>query len=155
MDFLSDNVVKILQGGVIGLGFLLALLASVRLSQEQKREEVRPDAISAIKWFMGFSITLCFIGLAAQLWRPGPASTIEYYWQPQGTGDYGDLDILQATPGDTPSELNCNEPNLGLSAVCWTGGVCRYKQILARAITPTAGANPGHVHRCTARLVTK
>ena len=36
MDFLSDNVVKILQGGVIGLGFLLALLASVRLNEEQK-----------------------------------------------------------------------------------------------------------------------
>jgi hypothetical protein len=158
MDLLSDNVVKILQGGVIGLGFLLAVLASVRLSQEQKREQVRPEAISGIKWFMVFSITLCLIGLFAQLWSipkpsPGPTNIVGYYWQPQGTGDYGDMDILQATSGDRPSESNCNEPNLGLSAVCWPGGGCRYKQILSRAITPTSGNNPGNVYRCTARLV--
>src|SRR5271165_4552849 len=98
-----DYVVQILQAGVIGLGFLLAVLASVRLEREQRRKEVRPLAVSGIKWFMAFSVTLCLIGLAAQIWSPRPPQHIDFYWESVGRGDYGDMDILQETKENTPA----------------------------------------------------
>ena len=60
--YATDNVISILRLGVIGLGFLLAVLAYLRLAQEQKRNPPRQSVLDTIKWFMGFSVALCLIG---------------------------------------------------------------------------------------------
>ena len=60
------NIYDILGYGVIGLGFLLAALAYKLLSEEQKKEP-RPSIIKAIYTFMVFSVVLCIIGFAAQV----------------------------------------------------------------------------------------
>ena len=62
----SIDVVKILGYGVLGLGFLLALLAYHLLSKEQGKQTPRPDAFRAIYVFMGFSLVLCILGLVSQ-----------------------------------------------------------------------------------------
>ncbi len=63
---------EILGYGVIGLGFLLAFLAYRLLMAEQKRSTVRKNMLTAIKIFMGFSFSLCGLGLASELLkRPG------------------------------------------------------------------------------------
>ena len=60
------NIVEILRIGVIGLGFLLAVLAYRLLTNEQKREEIRPSLIKATYVFMFFSIILSIIGLGSE-----------------------------------------------------------------------------------------
>src|SRR5271155_6009933 len=60
------DVVKILGYGVLGLGFLLALLAYRLLSKEQGKQAPSPDAFRAIYVFMGFSLVLCILGLVSQ-----------------------------------------------------------------------------------------
>jgi hypothetical protein len=60
------DVVKILGYGVLGLGFLLALLAYRLLSKEQGKQTPHPDAFRAIYVFMGFSLALCILGLVSQ-----------------------------------------------------------------------------------------
>lgn len=62
----TGNIVQVLQVGVIGLGFLLALMAYRLLSQEMMRDESRPSIMRAIYVFMCFSIVLCGIGVASQ-----------------------------------------------------------------------------------------
>lgn len=64
--FENLNVYDILGYGVIGLGFLLAVLAFRLLSAEQKRDP-RQEIIRAIYIFMVFSVVLCIIGFAAQV----------------------------------------------------------------------------------------
>src|SRR5260370_25909522 len=49
---------KILSYGVLGLGFLLALLAYRLLTKEQGREFVRSEILRAIYVFMVFSLLL-------------------------------------------------------------------------------------------------
>jgi hypothetical protein len=58
------NVYEILSYGVIGLGFLLALLAYRLLTREQKQENPRNAILTAIYIFMVFSVVLCIIGFA-------------------------------------------------------------------------------------------
>lgn len=60
------NVVEILQVGVIGLGFLLAVLAYHLLTKEQKQDTPRSVIINSIYVFMFFSIVLCVIGILSQ-----------------------------------------------------------------------------------------
>ena len=67
MEWTNLDVLKILQVGVIGLGFLLALLAYHLLTKEQTQETPRPDILKSIYVFMSFSVTLCVIGVASQL----------------------------------------------------------------------------------------
>ncbi len=67
MDWLKDDLLAILQIGVIGLGFLLAVLAYHLLTKEQKQSTPRPDFLKSIYNFMCFSVVLCVIGIAAQL----------------------------------------------------------------------------------------
>lgn len=57
------DVVKILQIGIIGLGFLLALLAFWLLRNEQHKKESSERMLTAIRTFMFFSLVLCMIGI--------------------------------------------------------------------------------------------
>ena len=59
--------VEILQIGAIGLGFLLALLAFLLLGREQKKKEPHPKILRQINIFMGFSVTLCVIGVVPEI----------------------------------------------------------------------------------------
>ena len=68
------DVVKILGYGVLGLGFLLALLAYRLLSKEQGKETPSPDTFRAIYVFMGFSLALCVLGLVSQFFDGQPAA---------------------------------------------------------------------------------
>ena len=61
------DVPLILQRGVIGLGFLLALLAYWLLRREQSIGNPRNRILAGIKWFMGLSVVLCAMGLTADL----------------------------------------------------------------------------------------
>jgi len=66
MPWKGLNIVEILQIGVIGLGFLLALLAYHLLTKEQKQKVPRTNIIRSIYVFMFFSIVLCLIGVFSQ-----------------------------------------------------------------------------------------
>ena len=61
------KVYEILSYGVIGLGFLLAVLAYRLLTREQRRDEPREPMIRAIYTFMAFSAVLCLLGIAGEL----------------------------------------------------------------------------------------
>ncbi len=61
------SVVKVLQIGVIGLGFLLAVLAYNLLTKEQKQSNPRSDILKSVYVFMSFSVVLCIIGIISQL----------------------------------------------------------------------------------------
>jgi hypothetical protein len=63
----SLGVVKILGLGVIGLGFLLALLAYRLLSKIQSQPNPNRSVLRSIYFFMGFSIVLCGIGFTSQV----------------------------------------------------------------------------------------
>lgn len=52
MEWTNMDVLKILQIGVIGLGFLLALLSYLLLMKEQKQDKPRPDILKSIYVFM-------------------------------------------------------------------------------------------------------
>ena len=60
------SVVDILQIGVIGLGFLLAVLAYHLLTKEQKQNPPRGVILNSIYVFMFFSVALCVIGILSQ-----------------------------------------------------------------------------------------
>jgi uncharacterized FlaG/YvyC family protein len=70
------NAYDILKLGVIGLGFLLALLAYRLLRAEQKRDTSRPAIIRSIYVFMGFSLLLCIVGFFSEFAKDS-ASTDE------------------------------------------------------------------------------
>ena len=61
------DVVRILGLGVMGFGFLLAFLAYRLLGKIQLRPNPNSSVVRSIYFFMGFSIVLCGIGLASQL----------------------------------------------------------------------------------------
>ncbi len=67
MSLADLNVVSILQLGVTGLGFLLALLAYWLLSKEQGQDKPRPSILQSVRVFMAFSFGLCLIGLVPQV----------------------------------------------------------------------------------------
>jgi NhaP-type Na+/H+ or K+/H+ antiporter len=61
------DVVKILQMGIIGLGFLLALLAFWLLRNEQHKQTPSGLMLIAIYVFMFFSCALCVFGLVPEV----------------------------------------------------------------------------------------
>jgi hypothetical protein len=61
------GAIAILRLGVIGLGFILALMAFVLLTREQKKSEPHTKIIHALYFFMAFSVVLCGVGLYAQI----------------------------------------------------------------------------------------
>ncbi|MEN8167570.1 MAG: hypothetical protein ABFR65_08870 [Pseudomonadota bacterium] len=67
MKFETINAFEILSYGVIGLGFLLAVLSYLLLLKEQKLKDPRPPMLHAINRFMMFSIVLCSIGIASEI----------------------------------------------------------------------------------------
>lgn len=67
MEFETLNAFEILSYGVIGLGFLLAVLAYILLLKEQKLAEPRQSMLNAINRFMLFSVVLCSIGIVSEL----------------------------------------------------------------------------------------
>lgn len=69
MPDLPQQTVDILKLGLIGLGFLLAVIAAWLISAEQKRDQVRPELIKAIYVFMAFSIVLAGGALASEVYR--------------------------------------------------------------------------------------
>jgi hypothetical protein len=69
------NVVQILQIGVIGLGFLLAVLAYNLLTKEQKQSKPRADILKSVYVFMSFSVVLCIIGIISQLFDSNSGNT--------------------------------------------------------------------------------
>lgn len=74
MDNLS--VYQILSYGVIGLGFLLAFFAYRLLALEQQGTP-REAIIKAIYYFMGFSILLCVIGFASEVYGRGSKEVLD------------------------------------------------------------------------------
>ncbi len=66
MTLTGPDVVKILAYGVVGLGFLLALLAHNLLVSEGKKDTPSQEMLRAIRTYMVFSIILCIIGLGSQ-----------------------------------------------------------------------------------------
>jgi len=60
------DVVKVLGYGVVGLGFLLALMAFNLLSKEQKKDQPNSSMLNSIKWFMFFSVL--FYGIQSLLY---------------------------------------------------------------------------------------
>lgn len=96
----KDEVLAILQIGVIGLGFLLAVLAYNLLTKEQKQNTPRSDILKSIYVFMSFSVVLCVIGIVSQVFDiqkgnalPPPTSSsletnnILYSYFPYGDSD--------------------------------------------------------------------
>jgi hypothetical protein len=77
------DVVKILSYGVIGLGFLLAFLAYRLLAQEQRREQVRSEALRSIYLFMAFAVVLCLVGILGQVVPNHIASNSPAFPSPQ------------------------------------------------------------------------
>jgi hypothetical protein len=61
--FRNVDPYQILSYGVIGLGFLLALLAFWLLKNEQQKRHPSTDMLTAVKGFMIFAILLCVIGI--------------------------------------------------------------------------------------------
>lgn len=61
------DVVKILGYGVIGLGFLLAFFAFRLLSKTQSQPNPNRSVLRSIYFYMVFSIVLCGIGFASQV----------------------------------------------------------------------------------------
>ena len=68
------NIVQILSVGVIGLGFLLAIMAYNLLSKEQKKDIPREPLLKAISKFMAFSLAMALIGVGSEL--------IRFYFEP-------------------------------------------------------------------------
>jgi hypothetical protein len=77
------DVPQILSYGVIGFGFLLAVLAYQLLTREQKKTAPAHSILIAIYVFMAFSIALCLIGLVADQHKSirddQPAAVAESY----------------------------------------------------------------------------
>jgi len=69
MPDLPQQTVDILKLGLIGLGFLLAVIAAWLINAEQKRDKVRPELLKAIYVFMVFSLVLAGGALASEVYR--------------------------------------------------------------------------------------
>lgn len=64
---LRVDFLKILGLGVIGLGFLLAVLAYQLLDKYQASAYHNESMLATIRYFMGFCVVLCIIGFSAQI----------------------------------------------------------------------------------------
>jgi len=69
LKFGTIEPAAILSYGVIGLGFLLALLAYFLLLREQHAKEPRESILAAINRFMIFSLVLAGLGLTSEVAR--------------------------------------------------------------------------------------
>ena len=69
MKFGTIDPTAILSYGVIGLGFLLALLAYLLLLREQRAKQPRPSILVAINRFMIFAVALAGLGLTSEVAR--------------------------------------------------------------------------------------
>ncbi len=58
-----ESILQILQVGVTGFSFLLALLTFGLLTKEQKNQAPRDNILRSIFWYMIFSILLSVVGL--------------------------------------------------------------------------------------------
>ncbi len=111
---LPANTYEILGYGVIGLGFLLAFLAYLLLSREQKREKTRKNMVKAIYTFMGFSILLCVIGFGSEKIKSGGPSNGD---DPQPLIEENRNLNIELNRSISPSEFNyilnkSHDPNL-------------------------------------------
>ena len=88
------NPYQILSYGVIGLGFLLAVLAYRLLSNEQRRDRPRSDILRAANIFMAFSVVLCAIGVGSE-WLRKPSDTGS---KPPGPTTVADVPCLRRNP---------------------------------------------------------
>jgi hypothetical protein len=69
------NLLDALRYGVIGLSAILAILAYVLLSSEQKRDKPRENILSSIKLFMLFSALLTLVGFGSEAIKPRSSTT--------------------------------------------------------------------------------
>ncbi len=145
---------EILQLGFVGLGFLLAGLAYRLLREEIVRQgRERPEMLKTIRYYMVFALALGCIAAALEFLKmPRPLGA---EWTRAGTGDFTDMDTGLATNADKPDDQRCTKETLGLTAICWPelrakgeNRPCRYKTVLAQAITPRTGTLPGDVYSC-------
>src|ERR1700736_1250149 len=95
------DVPQVLSYGVAGLGFLLASLACWLVSREQKKSAPDPKMLNAVYIFMAFSILVCLIELASELFKnthqtattlptpPPPQSVAESYVVLSGNDEGG------------------------------------------------------------------
>ncbi len=72
MKFGTIEPAAILAYGVIGLGFLLALLAYLLLLREQHATKPRESMLAAIDKFMIFAVVLAGLGLTSKVAADGP-----------------------------------------------------------------------------------
>ncbi len=125
MSLADLNIVSILQSGVTGLGFLLALLAYRLLSKEQSADKKSdPKILQSIRYFMGFSVTLCLIGLVPQILaaESAPGEQVTAPLQAQVDQLHGELGKFQRIVNTLESDLETAESN---SAKAVFTRVCR------------------------------
>ena len=103
MDGISTiDPIKALQLGVIGLGFLLAVLAYNLLRKEQHKANPSPPMLRAILIFEAFSLLLCILGLAAQVLKPRPDCS-RYVTELQGI--QSDINSMATTEQDALNDM--------------------------------------------------
>jgi len=100
------SVVKILQIGVIGLGFLLAVLSYNLLTKEQKQNKPRTDILKSVYVFMSFSVVLCVIGIVSQLFDLNERTIISSQSSSTFETNYILYNYFPYTSSDNP--LFCN-----------------------------------------------
>ena len=76
-EFFALDFISILSLGVVGFGFLMALLAFFLLRAEQKKpiEQQSTNIRKSISNYMAFTIALCLIGLASQIFDGAKSDT--------------------------------------------------------------------------------
>jgi hypothetical protein len=115
MKFGVVDPAAILRYGVIGLGFLLALLAYRLLVREQHSVSPRPSMLAAINRFTIFAVVLVGLGLASEIGRlfldgkpvkpPDPSSSFESYLADLRK-EYADASRPEAFKKGTLTELS-------------------------------------------------
>jgi hypothetical protein len=106
IGFSTIDPLKILQLGIIGLGFLLAVLAFLLLWKVAKRDNPAPQLLKAIYVLEGFSIALVILGRVAQLLqvlRPRPDCTP---FASQLKAIQTDINSMASTEQDTLTDMN-------------------------------------------------
>ena len=100
------DVQGILGYGVIGLGFLLALLAFRILSTEQKREVERPRILYSAYAFMAFSIFIVAAGLVSEFMDFGGSGPVdEPYQEEESGGEFAAIPEIAQTPDVTMPDV--------------------------------------------------
>jgi hypothetical protein len=101
---------NILSYGVIGLGFLLALLAFRLLGNEQRKDQPSKSILVSIHVFMIFSILLCVLGFASEYFHGGKSSLTS---DQDATNKLNEqVALLQTQVGAQEKDLGRKEKNL-------------------------------------------